>query len=311
MLRELALLIAKRSAIILLLAAPMSHAAAAQEFSHGTFFIFALSSDYAVVAIDSRETIRVKSMKDRFNDAICKIRPLAPNAFFFSAGLDRIFNELNEREVVDVRNIASDAYANAGRPPNFEDLANKWATWTEASIRHAREFMSPQALKDPMSKGYFVGTKDNGELTADAATIHYQADSAALFSHTPESFVPTAKPHLDQPADKPLIDIESEFANGGQSERAKKVMQDIGWATAGNGADATASRVSTLVTAVRDWSGNDNIGGDIATIILERSQPWRWFHRPVFCPEQRGAASAAAPPAASPAAHSGAAGHGK
>jgi hypothetical protein len=36
---------------------------------------------------------------------------------------------------------------------------------------------------------------------------------------------------------------------------------------------------------VRDWSGDVGIGGDIATVILERGQKWRWFHRPSFCPE--------------------------
>jgi hypothetical protein len=294
MLRELALLIIKRSAKFLLLAALVSRPAVAQDFAHGTFFIFELSTDYAVVAIDSRSTITPKNGQIRFNDGVCKIRPLAPNAFFFSTGLDRVFHETTEREFFDARDTASDAYANAGRPPNFETLTDKWATWMETSFRHAR--LSPEALKDTMTKGFFVGIKDNGDLTADAATIGYHADSAAQFTHTPENFTATAKPSLEQPVDKPLIDIESEFANGGQTDRAKKVMQDTGWATAGNGPDTTALHLSTLVTAVRDWSGNDKIGGDIATIILERGKPWRWFHRPDFCPQQK-AAQAAVPSA--------------
>ena len=285
--RELALLTVKRSAKLLLLAALISRPAFAHDFSHGTFFIFALSTDYAVVAIDSRSTIISKNGQTRFNDGVCKIRPLAPNAFFFSTGLDRLFYEMTEREFFDARDTASDAYANAARPPDFEALTDKWATWMETSFRHAK--LSPEALKDQMTKGFFVGTKDSGELTADAATIGYHADNAAQFSHTPQSFTPTAQQHIEQPVDKPLIDIESEFANGGQTDRAKKVMQDTGWATARSGLDATALRLSTLVTAVRDWSGNDKIGGDIATIILERGKPWRWFHRPYFCPEQRAA----------------------
>jgi hypothetical protein len=298
MLRDHAVLVVKRSAIILLLAAPISRPAAAQNFSHGTFFIFELSTDYAVVAIDSRGTISHTNRTDRFNNGICKIRPLAPNAFFFSTGLDMAFYEATEREIFNARDTASDAYANAGRPPNFENLADKWAIWMEASFRHAK--LSPEALKDTMLKGYFVGTKDDGELTADAATIGYHADSAARFTHTPESFTPSAKLLLEQPVDKPLLDIENEFADGGQTDRARKVMQGAGWATAKNGPDATALRLSTLVTAVRDWSGNDKIGGDIATIVLERGKAWRWFHRPDFCPEQRALPAAAASGAAGP-----------
>jgi hypothetical protein len=274
----------------------------AQDFSHGTFFIFELSTDYAVVAIDSRSTITPKNGQVRFNDGVCKIRPLAPHAFFFSTGLDRVFYEMTEREFFDARDTASDAYASAGRQPNFEVLTDKWATWMEASFRHAK--LLPEALKDQMTKGFFVGTKDDGELTADAATIGYHADGEAQFTHTSQSFTPTATPHIEQPVDKPLTDIESEFANGGQTDRAKKVMQDTGWATAKTGPDATALHLSTLVAAVRDWSGNDKIGGDIATIILERGKAWRWFHRPDFCPEQKAAQavpSAPVTPAVPPA----------
>jgi hypothetical protein len=216
-----------------------------------------------VVAIDSRSTITPKNGQVRFNDGVCKIRPLAPHAFFFSTGLDRVFYEMTEREFFDARDTASDAYASAARPPNFEVLTDKWATWMEASFRHAK--LLPEALKDQMTRGFFVGTKDDGELTADAATIGYHADGEAQFTHTSQSFTPTAVAHIEQPVDKPLTDIESEFANGGQTDRAKKVMQDTGWATAKTGPDATALHLSTLVAAVRDWSGNDKIGGDIAT----------------------------------------------
>jgi hypothetical protein len=297
MLRQLAPFIVRRNAGILLLAALMSRPAVAQDaFSHGTFFIFGLSTDYAVVAIDSRSTVTQKNREARFNDGVCKIRPLAPNAFFFSTGLDNASNVLNGREIFDARDLANDAYANAGRPPNFATLADKWATWVEASFRHAK--LLPEALKDPMAKGFFVGTTDTGELAADAATIHYHAEDDALFSHTAENFTPTAKLHFEQPLDRPLLDIESEFTDGRQTDRAKKVMQDIGWTTAANGPDATALRLSTLVKAVRDWAGNDGIGGDIATIILERGKAWRWFHRPDFCPEQKAPPPASAGPAA-------------
>jgi hypothetical protein len=296
MLREPALLLLKRSAEAMLLAALMSRAAVAQDaFSHGTFFIFGLSTDYAVVAIDSRSTVTRKNREARFNDGVCKIRPLAPNAFFFSTGLDNASNALTGREIFDGRDLANDAYANAGRPPNFATLADKWATWVEASFRHAK--LSPEALKDPMAKGFFVGTTDQGELAADAATIGYHADNDALFSHTAQSFTPTATLHFEQPIDRPLLDIESEFADGGKTDRAKKVMQDAGWAAIPKGPDATALRLSTLVTAVRDWSGNDGIGGDIATVILERGQTWRWFHRPDFCPEQKATPAVSAEPA--------------
>jgi len=51
------------------------------------------------------------------------------------------------------------------------------------------------------------------------------------------------------------------------------------------GPDTDATRYSSYVAAVRDWSGGKDIGGEVATIIVERGKGWRWFHRPDFCPE--------------------------
>jgi len=50
--------------------------------------------------------------------------------------------------------------------------------------------------------------------------------------------------------------------------------------------DALAIRLSAYAGAVRDWRGDSTIGGEIAVAILERSNGWRWFRRPEFCPER-------------------------
>src|SRR5262249_13000238 len=143
----------------------LSRAAGAQEVavSHGTFFIFGLSTDYAVVAIDSRGTITSMTKKNRFNDRFCKIRPLSPTALFFSTGLDPAFYVATGKEIFDTRDIAADVYARAGHA-NFEETADKWATHMEAAFR--RTTLVPSTLKDPMAKGYFVGTRTDGELGA-------------------------------------------------------------------------------------------------------------------------------------------------
>jgi hypothetical protein len=100
------------------------------------------------------------------------------------------------------------------------------------------------------------------------------------------NFTLTASFSMQQAANKPAFDIVQEFVRDQQSERAKKIIEDNGWATIGQGPDAQAVRLSNMVAAVRDWSGNTMIGGDIATIILEQGKTWRWFHRPDFCPEK-------------------------
>lgn len=52
------------------------------------------------------------------------------------------------------------------------------------------------------------------------------------------------------------------------------------------GPDAVAARYSLYVEAVRDWARDSGIGGEVATIILEKGKGWRWFRRPNYCPEK-------------------------
>jgi hypothetical protein len=284
MLLDFPLLVIKQFARTLPFAVMLSRAAVAQDVSvsHGTFFLFGISTDFAVVAIDSRGTIETKT-RNRIDDRFCKIRPLSRNAFFFFAGVGMLFRGGTGNVTFDTRDVAKDVYANSGNSRDFGGMAEKWALRTENSFRRAN--LAPSLLKETMTRGYFVGTKDDGAIDAGAETIAYHADAAQHFTHTPEHFTLTARPYTQQPVDKSVRDIEQEFANGGQTERAKKIIQDREWAKMANGPDAAAVRLSSLVTAVRDWSGNDKIGGDIATIILERGKDWRWFHRPDFCPE--------------------------
>lgn len=284
MLPDCLLRIFKPCVRILLFAAMVSHAAAAPDALHGTFFIVGISTDFAVVAIDSRGTI-MSTAKNRINDRFCKIRPLAHDAFFFSAGLSALLQSRTGKVIYDARDVAEDVYAGSGTSRDFGGMAEKWALRTENAFR--RNSPAPALLKGIITRGYFVGIKDDGGIDAGAETIEYHADSAQHYTHTLERFTLAATPRIQQPAEKTALDVEQEFANGGQTERAKKIIQDNAWTKIGNGPDAVAVRFGNLVTAIRDWSGNDKVGGDIATIILERGKDWRWFHRPDFCPEQK------------------------
>ena len=51
-------------------------------------------------------------------------------------------------------------------------------------------------------------------------------------------------------------------------------------------AETMAIDFEAYVEAVRDWSGDVGIGGDVAVIIMEKEGKRRWFHRPDFCPEK-------------------------
>src|ERR1700694_5953004 len=144
MLRDFLLPGIKRLARILLFAAMFSRAADAQDVSHGTFFLFGISTDFAVVAIDSRGTIETRS-RNRIDDRFCKIRPLSRNAFFFFAGVGMLFRGGTGNVTFDTRDVAKDVYAGSGNSRDFGGLAEKWALRTESAFRRA--ILAPSLLK--------------------------------------------------------------------------------------------------------------------------------------------------------------------
>jgi hypothetical protein len=138
------------------------------------------------------------------------------------------------------------------------------------------------AVNETIARGFFIGTNIHNEITASAATIFSRGELLTRFAFRIERVVPGPTDHM------PILNnghfaIMEEFYDGGQTDRAKNIIAETaGWKP---GPDTDASRYSSYVAAVRDWSGDSDIGGEVATVILERGKGWRWFHRPDFCPE--------------------------
>jgi hypothetical protein len=131
-----------------------------------------------------------------------------------------------------------------------------------------------------ISEGFFF-TSETDKVRAVSAVVQMR-------TQIPESFVPVVG--FVQPNTQLLSghqEILAEFAEGHVSDRANDVIAKFRTRMDGttNLPEIWAAKIKTYVEAVRDWSGDVGIGGDIATVILERGQKWRWFHRPSFCPE--------------------------
>jgi hypothetical protein len=72
----------------------------------------------------------------------------------------------------------------------------------------------------------------------------------------------------------------------GITERAKaKIAEMKTHQTAVPSVEGWAAKSSMAVKAVMDWSNDPTIGGDVASIIIERGKKLRWFNRPTFCKE--------------------------
>jgi hypothetical protein len=105
------------------------HVAVAEELLYGTYFLAGVSNDYAVVAIDSRESHR-NGVNLTTNDRYCKIRVLSRDAIFFATGTTSALNASTGATIFDARDVAQHQFEYF-TGDNFDDVANKWATEME------------------------------------------------------------------------------------------------------------------------------------------------------------------------------------
>jgi hypothetical protein len=252
--------------------------AAAQIVQHGTFFVAAYTPDYAVVAIDSRQL----SGGD-INDRYCKIRILSNNAFFFARGATSAVE--NNVGVFDARDIARRVFLQFGNDTTIAEIAKTWAARMKQIYEARPDEFGRSAIGGVMTDGFFVGIGANGDVVIEGQRIDYQPLGVP-------KFISTAEPKPNRLEDPPYLpiyaagyfELMNEFRNGGETERARNIIPQF--AASQGGPDAIAVRYSAYVTAVREWAGDRAIGGDVATIILEKGGGVRWFQRPDFCPER-------------------------
>ncbi len=244
--------------------------------AQATYFLAGFSAEYAVVAIDSRMLLGRK-VSDRY----CKICPLSKNAFFFARGSTSAFDEEEKKNVFDARDVAQSVFDKLGSDATVEELARGWADRMQSIYEKRPVEFSGSAVDGLMTDGFFVGTDAQGRVTFSGQSIRYQRRGKPHFIGKPEPAVfsdPSAGPKYVSGYN----DIIREFKNGGKTERARRVLSRLD--PAQRGPDAVAARYSAFVRAVRDWTGDKGIGGEVATIILEKGKGWRWYSRPDYCP---------------------------
>jgi hypothetical protein len=135
-----------------------------------------------------------------------------------------------------------------------------------------------------MIRGFFIGTDFDHKIAFRGGAIFYRWLTHE-FEIVPEDILPLTA-NVPNFVHNGHLEIITEFNHAAPSDRAKKILdEDDKKIESLSAPEAIATRLSSYVAAVRDWSDDADIGGDIATIILYRDKTWRWFHRPDFCPE--------------------------
>jgi len=262
---------------ILIFVAFFIQPAVARVVNHGTFFVAGVSPEYVVVAIDSRE------MKGTVPyDQSCKIVPFSSNAFFFYAGV--ISTNQTEGTDFDGTNIAKNSYKKFGaETTKIAEIADDWARGMIGVFEQRPLAYGAGAVHGIMTNGYFVGTGPDGNLLVEGRFVIYDPRFHA-FASFPVGKPPTfVDPMLGATYANGHANLIKEFSNGAQTDRASKVLAQIG--NYPTNQDTVAARYKAYVGAVEDWTGAPDIGGETAVIILERGEHWRWFNRPSHCPK--------------------------
>lgn len=233
--------------------------------SHGTYFYLHLDDEFAAIGIDSRE-----GNDSGYSDRTRKIIILNDYTIFFCQGVAGA-------DDFSATNIAKDKFGQQKEPISLSQLAADWASDMIQAIRmtykvHPKRI---EAIGETVVSGVFVCHNGNDNVASVIAEVLM-----------PEKEVFTSRigiirhPGINSGYQEIVQEVEE-----AKTLRAKRLLSEFPEETGIATADTVALKVERYVKAVRDWSGDSNIGGDIATIILERGQKWRWFHRPEFYPE--------------------------
>jgi hypothetical protein len=248
--------------------------------AYGTYFAAIIANDYFIIAIDSR-AINLTDPSQPPNDRYCKIWPLADDLVFFTTGAVSAINNTGEF-FFDAVDVARRVYTSASGRPRLR-LSEEWAVRMETAYteyyfgkKMPRFWINPNDI----ITGYFAGLDENDVVAASSATV---SRSGSSFAHTNEYILPIDNPRFIH--HNGHVNIIYEFINDGTTDRARQRLSEIKAETVGRSpVDSMALRAEAFVKAVMEWSADPYIGGEIATLIVERGKKWRWFSRPDFCP---------------------------
>ena len=247
----------------------------------GTYYIAIFSDDFAIVSIDSRTTDPLRPEVPP-NDKYCKIVPLSDDLIFFSTGL--VAAKEDNRVMLDAAEAAREVYATASHPTDLGELIDRWdihirPSYTKMIMMHPE--IADIFSKKPIIDGLFIGISRSNRMALAQAELTYTTDgqiNTHLNYHEPagngiEIF------HGGHP------EIIEELDRGMTGRARAKIAKMKARQARASGVDVLADKSSMAVKAVMDWSNDPTIGGDIASIIIERGKKWRWFSRPTFCTE--------------------------
>lgn len=234
--------------------------------THGTFYFVHLEDDFAVAAIDSRA-----NYPGSHRDDAIKIVVLGDFTIFLCQGI-------SIGEGFSATEVAKRMFAQRVAPVDPYELATNWATEMRAHIEMLWK-ADPglvNSMRPDTASGVFLGHADTNSVSGAVAQIKQETPS--VFKTTVHRMQSGGK--ISTGGHEEIIQEVDAFSSD-RSIILRSKFADPG----NNQATFSATMAQMYVTAARDWTGDSEIGGEIAAIILERGRKCRWLHRPGFYPE--------------------------
>jgi hypothetical protein len=253
--------------------------AASTGVTHGTYFAIYPSSDYVVVAIDSRRREDSSNGATKFFDDKCKVVPLSDGAIFIATGI--ISNSDFRAPIFDGFTSAPTAFARARQTHSLEESAMFWAQDIRPKLEALYPFYPALFNSRPNGEilhGYFIGFDFGGELASfDAKILHNLPGPFTL------EVTPLPRDLFTLGGYKAEV---QEFISG-ITPRAAAIQRQIQTESTGKSiVEKRMIEIKHLVIEVPQWTNDEEVGGDIAQVIFESTaKGWRWYNRPNFCPE--------------------------
>jgi hypothetical protein len=186
------------------------------------------------------------------------------------------------RVILDAAEAAREVYSTASHPSDLGELIDKWDIRIRPS--YAKMIMMHPGIaeiisKKPIIDGLFIGIGRSNRMALAQAELTYTTDGQ-INTHL----------NYHEPAGNGIaifhgghLEIIEELDRGTTERARAKIAQMKARQAKASGVDVLADKSSMAVKAVMDWSNDPTIGGDVASIIIERGKKWRWFSRPTFC----------------------------
>ncbi len=232
--------------------------------AHGTYFFACVTDDFVAAAIDSRENRGAKH-----HDGVCKVSILDDFTIFLHQGIAR-------GESFDSTTVARHCFSEQKKPVNLYKLACSWA---EEMSKHVKSLCTsdPAIIKDmkPDAAGaMFIAHDSMGPVSGIQVRIQELKGHVLNLIDSVPAWTTVYTSHRE------IVDEVLACS----SSRAKALFGSI--EPTGIQATDWALRSKMCVQAVIDWTEDEEVGGEIAAVILERGKKYRWFQRPTFCPEK-------------------------